>query len=49
MPRQHVSPRAMMEAAGHSSATLTLDVYTHTSVADRERVAEAIERAYASL
>lgn len=49
LAQQGVHPKVMQELAGHASATITMDIYTHVNMDQKREAADAVEGAFQSV
>ena len=47
--QQGVHPKVMQELAGHASATITMDIYTHVNMDQKREAADVMEDAFQSI
>lgn len=46
LAQEGVHPKVMQELAGHASATITMNIYTHVNMDQKREAAEAVEEAF---
>lgn len=49
LAQQGVHPKVMQELAGHASATITMDIYTHVNMDQKREAADVMEDAFQSV
>ena len=49
LAQQGVHPKVMQELAGHASATITMDIYTHVNMDQKREAADVMEDAFQSI